>query len=276
MPKLDLPKIEIPKVDLPKVELPKVDLSKIDLPAGAAKPVYAYIGATDLAVEAVKGYVVSVQETVQTKVLTTVAAVQKSVKGFELPEPKDLQGKATSSLADSRSKVEAWIAELQADAVAFPGKVQTTVKSRYDDNVAVATATYADLTKRGAAVVVKLRGEVADAAAPVVETVEPTPAEKAAATRAKKATATKAPAKKASATTTAKKAPAKKTAAKKSTSTTKSTTAKTTTAKTTAKKAPAKKAPAKKAPESTPATPASTPASSAATTPASESTSTDS
>ncbi|TYL44979.1 hypothetical protein FXB39_20625 [Nocardioides sp. BGMRC 2183] len=221
----------MPKLDLPKFELPTVELPKIDIPTRATKPVYASIGATDLAVEAVKGYVASVQDKVQTTVLTTVAGVQKSVKGFELPEPKDLQGKATASLADSRSKVEARISDLQADAIAFPGKVQTSVKSRYDDNVAVATATYADLAKRGEAVVVKLRGEVAEVATPVVETVEPTPAEKAAATRTKKAAA-KAPAKK----TAAKKAPAKKAPAKKAA----------------AKKAPAKKAPAKKTPEAKP------------------------
>jgi len=185
MPKFELPKFEVPKVDLSSIDLPEV-------PEAAAKPLYAGVGATDLAVEKVKGYVTEVQ----TKVNARVADVQKSVKEFEVPQPKTLQDKAAATFADTKAKFEAKLAELQADAKALPEKVQSTVKKQYDENVATVTGTYADLAKRGESVVTKLRkGEAPTAAA---------------AAPAKKAPAKKAPAKKAA----AKKAPAKKTAAK--------------------------------------------------------------
>ena len=190
-----MPKLELPKFDLPKVELPKVDLKKVDLPEipeAAQKPVYAYVGATDLAVEKVRSYVADVQ----TKVTERVADVRSAVKGFELPQPKKLQDKATASLAD-----------LQADAKAFPARVQSGVKGRVDENVASATALYGDLAKRGEGVVVKFRtGEVAAKPAAQKPAAQKPAAKKA---PAKKAPAKKAPAKKAA----AKKAPAKKAAA---------------------------------------------------------------
>ncbi|WP_183094035.1 hypothetical protein [Nocardioides stalactiti] len=205
MPKFELPKFEVPKIEVPKVEIPKIDLPKIDLkainlpevPEAAQKPLYAGVGATDLAVETVRGYVTEVQ----THLNARVADVQKSVKEFEAPKPKSLQDKAVAQLNDTRAKFEAKLAELQADAKALPKKLQ----GRYDDNVAAATKQYADLAKRGETVVTKLvKGEEPKAAAAAA----PAPAAKKA--PAKKAAAKKAPAKKAA----AKKAPAKKAAAK--------------------------------------------------------------
>ena len=147
MPKFELPKFEpVPKVDLKTIDLP-------DVPEVAAKPLYAGVGVTDLAVEKVKVYVTEVQ----TKVNARVADVQKSVKEFEVPQPKTLQGKATAQLNDTRAKFEAKLSELQADAKALPTRVQTTVKKQYDENVATLTGTYADLAKRGESVVTKLR-----------------------------------------------------------------------------------------------------------------------
>jgi hypothetical protein len=173
MPKFELPKFEVPKVDLKSIDLPEV-------PEAAAKPIYAGVGVTDLAVEKVKEYVADVQ----TKVNARVAEAQKSVKEFEVPQ-----------FSDTRAKFEAKLSELQADAKALPTKVQTTVKKQYDENVATVTGTYADLAKRGESVVTKLRkGDAVAAPASVPGSV------------AKKAPAKKAP---------AKKAPAKKAAAKK-------------------------------------------------------------
>ena len=195
MPKFELPKFEVP---VPKVDLKTIDLP--DVPDVAAKPLYAGVGVTDLAVEKVKGYVTEVQ----IKVNARVADVQKSVKEFEVPQPKTLQDKATAQLNDSRAKFESRLSELQSDAKALPTRVQTTVKKQYDENVATLTGTYADLAKRGESVVTKLRkGDAVKAPASVPGSV----AKKA---PAKKTPAKKAPAKKAA----AKKAPAKKAAAK--------------------------------------------------------------
>ncbi|MCL2541977.1 MAG: hypothetical protein FWE71_05880 [Nocardioidaceae bacterium] len=201
MPKLDLPKIEFRKIDLPKV-----DIRAIEVPAVAEKPIYAGVGAVDLAYASVKVYVTDAQ----TKAQARIADVQKVVKGFELPEPKSLQDRAAASYAGSKTKAQARIADLQADARALPAKVQSQVKSTVDGNVATVTATYADLAKRGEAVVVKLRN--GDAPAPAKKAA---PAKKSSAVKkapAKKAPAKKAPAKKATTAkkTTAKKAPAKK------------------------------------------------------------------
>ena len=85
MPKFELPKFEVPKVDLKTIDLPEV-------PEAAAKPIYAGVGATDLAVEKVRGYVAEVQ----TKVNARVADVQKSVKEFEVPQPTRIVVKGTS------------------------------------------------------------------------------------------------------------------------------------------------------------------------------------
>jgi len=199
MPKLELPKIEIPKIDRTIVDLPEI-------PAAAAKPIYAGVGATDLAVEKVRTYVADVQA----KAVAYVSDVQSAVKGFELPEPKRLQDKAVAGLAERRNQAEARIAGLQADARALPAKVQSSVRGAYDENVATATALYADLAKRGESVVVKLRaGAAPEAATPADAPAAKTPAAKSA--PAAKATATKTAAKK----TSAKKAPAKRPAAKK-------------------------------------------------------------
>ena len=180
-----MPKIELPKIEVHKVGLKSIDLPDVAVPAAAAKPLYAGVGATDLAVEKVKEYVTEVQ----TRVNARVADVQKSVKDFEVPQPKTLQGKATAQLGDGRAKFEAKLAELQADAKALPKRVQT----RYDENVAIVTKQYADLAKRGESVVIKLRkGDEVKAPARVEGSV----AKKA---PAKKPAAKKTPAKKAAA-----------------------------------------------------------------------------
>ena len=116
-----MPKFELTKIEDPKVSLTAIDLPDVPVPAAAAKPLYAGVGVTDLAVEKVREY---------------VAEVQKSVKAFQAPQPKTLQDKAAAQLTDSRAKFEAKLADLQADAKALPKKVQ----SRYDENVATVTA----------------------------------------------------------------------------------------------------------------------------------------
>ena len=192
----------------------KFDIKSLELPAVAARPLYAGVGATDLAVEYVREAVADVQKRfvgVQKDVTTRVADVQKNVKGFEF-EPKTLRTQATtvvSSRVDALAKdakarreaVEARVADLQADAKAQAAKVQTAVT----DNVTTVTGTYAELAKRGETTVKRLRGEVAGTLDDVADTVDApkTPTAKKSAARK---TATKRPA--------AKKPAAKKSAAK--------------------------------------------------------------
>jgi hypothetical protein len=174
MPKFELPKFEVPKIEVPKIGLTTIDLPDVVVPAAAARPLYAGVGATDLAVEKVKGY---------------VNDVQKSVKDLEVPQPKSLQDKAVAQFNDTRAKFEAKLAELQADAKALPAKF----RGQYDENLATLTQQYADLAKRGESVVTKLRkGDAVKAPASV-------PGSSAKKAPAKKAPAKKAPAKKAAA-----------------------------------------------------------------------------
>ncbi len=183
-----MPKFELPKIEVPKIGLTTIDLPDVPVPAVAARPLYAGVGVTDLAVEKIKGY---------------VADVQKSVKSFEAPQPKSIQDKAVAQFNDTRAKFEAKLSELQADAKGLPTRVQTTVKKQVDENVSTVTTTYADLAKRGESVVIKLRkGDAVKAPASVPGSV------------AKNAPAKKTPAKKAPARKpAAKKAPATKAAA---------------------------------------------------------------
>lgn len=212
-------------------------MAKATLP----KPVLAYVGVTDLAVEIVRDLVTETQ--------TRIAGVQKDVTARVVDaqktagDPKALADRATTvvnarvdALAKDakarREAIEARVAELQAEAKAYPGKVQKLV----DDNVATATDTYADLVKRGESLVGRVRRQ--ESTKRTVSSARTTVAKaKTTTTQAKKAvdaetTATKK-------TVTANKTVAKKAAAKKSTS-------KTAATKTAAKKAPARKAPAKK------------------------------
>lgn len=212
------------------------------------KPVYAYVGVTDLAVEVVRDLVTETQTRiagVQKDVTARVADVQKTAG-----DPKALRERATtvvSARVDALAKdakarreaIESRVAELQAEAKAYPGKVQKLV----DDNVSQATDTYAGLVKRGETLVGRVRRQQSTRA--TAASAKTTVAKaKTTTTQAKKAvdaetTATKR-------TATARKTAAKKSTAKKSTS--KTAAAKSTTSaatKSAAKKAPARKAPAK-------------------------------
>ena len=202
------------------------------------KPVYAYVGVTDLAVGIVRDLVTETQTRlagVQKDVTARVADVQKTAV-----DPQALADRATtvvSARVDALAKdakarreaIEARVAELQAEARSYPGKVQKLV----DDSVDAATDTYADLVKRGETLVGRVRRQESTKA--TVASAKTTQAKaKTTATQARKAvdaetTATKrtATARKNASKTTAKKAPAKK-------STTKAAASKSTAAKTSA------------------------------------------
>lgn len=167
----------------------------------ATKPLYAGVGVTDLAVERVRDYVTEAQKVAQKR----LAEVQKNVKKVDL-EPQALRTQATTVVnarVDALSKdakarrtaVEKRVAELQAEALAFPGKVQETV-----------TETYVDLVNRGEGLVTRIRKQESTKA--TVSNAKTTTA-KAKTTKTQSTKATKTTAKKAASTT-------RKTAAKKS------------------------------------------------------------
>ena len=111
----------------------------------ATKPLYAGVGATDLAVERVRGFVTEAQKRTQKR----VAEAQKSVRKVEL-EPKALRDQAVTrvdALAKDakarRAAIEKRVAEAQADALATVG------------------GTYDVLVTRGASLVTRIRGQEA-------------------------------------------------------------------------------------------------------------------
>jgi hypothetical protein len=191
---------------------------KVDLKA-ASKPLYAGAGVTDLAVELVRDYVTEAQK--------RFAGAQRRVTDLDL-EPKALRDQATTvvnarvdALAKDakarRTAIEKRIAELQADAKSFPGKVQAFV----DENITAVNGTYGDLVNRGESLVTRIRKQestqstVASAKTTTAKAkTTKTQASKTAKSTTKKATSTAtkqsaAPKSSAKATTTA----AKKTAA---------------------------------------------------------------
>ncbi|MCD4526954.1 hypothetical protein [Nocardioides sp. cx-173] len=176
----------------------KFDISTLELPPVAAKPLYAGVGATDLAVAIVRDYVADVQN--------RISGYQKTVTGLDF-EPKALRDQALTAVSSRvealskdakarRAAVEARVEALQADALTLPAKVQSAV----NENVSTVTGTYADLAKRGEKLVTRVRNQESTKA--TVSTAKTTTA-KAKTTKTQGAKATKSTAKKAS--TTAKK-----------------------------------------------------------------------
>ena len=178
-------------------------MAKATLP----KPLYAYVGVTDLAVEVVRDLVAETQTrfaSVQKDVTSRVADVQKTAS-----DPKALRDQAatvvnaridalTKDAKARRKAIEARVAELQAEAKAYPAKVQTLV----DENVTVATDAYTDLVKRGESLVGRIRRQESTKA--TVKSAKTTVSKaKATTTQAKKVTTTATTAAK-KATTTAK------------------------------------------------------------------------
>ena len=178
--------------------------AKFDIKTEAARPLYAGVGVTDLAVSAVRDYVADVQK----KFGGVQKDVQARITGFEF-EPKALRDQAVtvvSARVDALSKdakarraaIEARVAELQADARTIP----TTV-----------TGTYAELAKRGETLVERIRNQQAtkDAKASAATTTAKAKTTK---TQAKKAGSTTAKTAKKASTTAKKTSTAPKSSAK--------------------------------------------------------------
>ena len=101
------------------------------------KPVLAYVGATDLAVGKIRGVVADAQK--------RVVAVQK-----QATDPQAI-----------REAIEARVAAVQNEALAYPGRVQKTV----DENVAGVAEAYTDLVQRGQSLVRRVRRQQSTQAA---------------------------------------------------------------------------------------------------------------
>ena len=174
--------------------------TKFDVRTGAAKVFYAGVGVNDLAVEKVRSYVADVQ-----------ARVAKAQQEVDQPRARP-QGAARPDRGP--------VAELQAGAKTYPGKVQALV----DDNVDTATALYGDLVKRGETLVGRIRRQQSTKAT-VTQAKSTTAKAKTTTTQAKKTgsaakTTAKSAAKKATKTSPARKKAATTKSSAKATATT--------------------------------------------------------
>ncbi len=130
----------------------KFDIKNVQTEAqkSAERALYAGIGVTDRAVEVVRDYVAGAQKVAQQR----AADVRKSVTTFEPRSFGQTVGKQLTKDAQARrTAVEKRVADLQAEALAVPSRVQQAI----DANVATATETYADLVKRGESLVGRIR-----------------------------------------------------------------------------------------------------------------------
>ena len=112
------------------------------IPEVATRPLFAGVGVTDRVVEAVRDYVTDLQK--------RALEVQKSVADFQVETLTKNLGKDAHA---RRTRVEKRVAELQAEALAFPTRLQKLV----DEQVATAGDTYAELVKRGESLVGRIR-----------------------------------------------------------------------------------------------------------------------
>jgi DNA-binding protein HU-beta len=152
----------------------------------AQKAFHAGVGVTDLAVEVVRDYAAEASK--------RLSEVQKSVTSFD---PKAARKQAAKDAKARRTAIEKRVADLRAEAVAVPTRVQQTI----DANVSTATDAYGDLVKRGETLVRRIRRQKStqDTVAAAETTVakakttrtQATTAAKKSTTAAKKASATK-------------------------------------------------------------------------------------
>ncbi len=175
------------------------------LPNTLTKQFYAGVGATDLAVEAVRDYVADAQKRVaevQKRLAEMQDSLTKSVADFEPETARKQATVAVNARFDALSKdakarrelVESRIAELQKEALALPARVQELVTELVNDNVTTlsqgANEAYDDLVARGEKLVARIRRQrsTQDAVAEAKVTVAKAKTTKTQATKAAKFT----------------------------------------------------------------------------------------
>jgi hypothetical protein len=137
-------------------DIKSLDLKTVQVEAqkSAERVFFAGVGVTDRAVEVVRDYVAGAQKKAQQVAQQGVAGVQKSVSTFEPKAFGQSLGKTLTKDAKARrTAIEKRVADLQAEALAVPGRAQQA----FDANLATATAAYADLVKRGETLVGRIR-----------------------------------------------------------------------------------------------------------------------
>ncbi|CAA9344639.1 MAG: hypothetical protein AVDCRST_MAG34-1164 [uncultured Nocardioidaceae bacterium] len=129
--------------------------TKFDIKGEVVRPLYAYVGVTDRAVEVVRDSVTEWQKRlagVQKDVQARVAEVQRSVTELEL-EPKALRGQATTIV---NGRVEAISKDAQAGRAAVEARV-AELQDRVRTLLKGSEATYDELVLRGETLVERIR-----------------------------------------------------------------------------------------------------------------------
>jgi hypothetical protein len=201
------------------------------VPESVARPIYAGVGATDLAVEVVREYVADLQK----RLGEMQKEVQKNVSGIDY-DPRALRAEAQKRAQDAsdqarklvsarvenlnktvsgdaqarREAVEKRISELQAEAAALPGRLQKL----WDAQVGTAGDTFGVLVTRGETLVDRILGQESTQEAQKAVDTTVAKAKTTKTQAAKTAKSTTKTAKKAASTsaTSAKKSPAKSSA----------------------------------------------------------------
>jgi len=116
--------------------------------AVATRPLYAAVGAGDLAVAFAR---------------SAAGDVQTRLAKIEL-QPKTLRDELGKGAKDAQTRLETRVAELQKEAQAFPGKVEALVNgylAALNDTVEDLNKQYLDLAVRGNELVVRIRRQQA-------------------------------------------------------------------------------------------------------------------
>ncbi len=133
--------------------------AKFDIKTEATRPIYAGVGVTDLAVGLVRDYVADAQKRfagVQKDVQTRVTKIDLEPKALREQAATVLNARVEALSKDAKARraaIEARVAELQSDAQAVPGLVQSAL----NENLAAVQGTYADLAQRGEKLVGRIR-----------------------------------------------------------------------------------------------------------------------
>jgi Mg-chelatase subunit ChlI len=129
--------------------------AKFDIRTEVTRPLFAYVGVTDRAVEAVRESVTDLQKRfveVQKDVQTRVQSVSKSVQDLDL-EPKALRAQATTVV---NGRVEALSKDAQARRAAIEARV-AELQERLRNLLKQNEVTYDQLVVRGETLVERIR-----------------------------------------------------------------------------------------------------------------------
>ena len=137
------------------------------LPVVVARPVYAGVGATDRAIEVVRGAVADVQKravAVQHDLSKTMTDLDYQPQALREQAARALTERVDTIGKDAQSGLKALeqlLADLQSDAQNLPVRLQKLVDEQVASAVASAVETYDELVRRGETVVGRIRQQPA-------------------------------------------------------------------------------------------------------------------